>query len=65
MNVNRSSAARHRTTPESDESTPSLAAVHVCGITPGVYEGNEAVELLREFVDDPDAIRFIADMLEE
>ena len=34
-------------------------------IQPGVYEGNEIVELLREHADNPEAIRFIADMLEE
>jgi hypothetical protein len=34
-------------------------------IQPGEYQGNEVVELLREHADDPEAIRFIADMLEE
>jgi hypothetical protein len=32
---------------------------------PGIYEGNEIVELLRQHADNPEAIRFIADMLEE
>jgi hypothetical protein len=31
----------------------------------GEYHGNEIVELLREYADNPKAIRFIADMLEE
>ena len=34
-------------------------------IQPGVYEGNELVELLRQHSANPEAIRFIADMLEE
>jgi hypothetical protein len=34
-------------------------------IQPGIYEDNEIVELLREHTDNPEAIRFIADMLEE
>ena len=34
-------------------------------IQPGEYQGNEIVELLREHADNPEAIRFIADMLEE
>ena len=34
-------------------------------IKPGVYEGNELVELLREHSANPEAIWFIADMLEE
>jgi hypothetical protein len=34
-------------------------------IKPGVYEGNELVELLRQHSANPEAIRFIADMLEE
>ena len=50
--------------PEAD-GHPALEAVNVCGIVPGVYQGNDAVELLRQHADDPDAVRFIADMLEE
>jgi hypothetical protein len=34
-------------------------------IKPGVYEGNELVGLLREHSANPEAIWFIADMLEE
>jgi hypothetical protein len=34
-------------------------------IQPREYLGNEVVELLREHADNPAAIRFIADMLEE
>jgi hypothetical protein len=34
-------------------------------IQPGIYENNEIVELLHEHADNPEAIRFIADMLEE
>jgi hypothetical protein len=34
-------------------------------IQPGEYQGNEVVELLREHADNAEAIRFIADMLEE
>ncbi|HZA21463.1 MAG TPA: hypothetical protein VFA32_02480 [Dehalococcoidia bacterium] len=33
-------------------------------IKPGVYEGNEIVELLRQHSANPEAIWFIADMLE-
>ncbi len=35
------------------------------GIEPGAYSRNEVVVLLRKHADDPEAIRFIADMLEE
>ena len=34
-------------------------------IKPGVYEGNEVVELLPQHSANPEAIWFIADMLEE
>jgi hypothetical protein len=34
-------------------------------IQPGEYQGNEVIELLREHAHNPEAIRFIADMLEE
>jgi hypothetical protein len=34
-------------------------------IQPGEYEGNEIVKLLRQHGDNPEAIRFIADTLEE
>jgi hypothetical protein len=34
-------------------------------IQPGVYQGNEIVELLRQHSANPEAIWFIADMLEE
>ena len=34
-------------------------------IQPGVYEGNEVVELLRQHSANSEAIHFIADMLEE
>jgi hypothetical protein len=34
-------------------------------IQPGEYQGDDVVELLREHADNPQAIRFIADMLEE
>lgn len=35
------------------------------GIEPGYYTRNEVVALLREHKDNPSAIQFIADMLEE
>ena len=34
-------------------------------IEPGIYSLNEVVELLRKHKRNPDAIQFIADMLEE
>jgi hypothetical protein len=34
-------------------------------IQPGEYQGNEIVELLLQHVHNPEAIWFIADMLEE
>ncbi len=34
-------------------------------VKPGVYQGNQVVELLREHKEDSEAIQFIADMLEE
>jgi hypothetical protein len=34
-------------------------------IQPREYQGNQIVELLRQHADSPEAIRFIADMLEE
>lgn len=34
-------------------------------IEPGIYSLNEVVELLRKHKGNPDAIQFIADMLEE
>jgi hypothetical protein len=34
-------------------------------IQPGEYQGNEIVELLHQHGHDPEAIRFIADLLEE
>jgi hypothetical protein len=34
-------------------------------LQPGEYRGSEVVGPLREHADNPDAIRFIADMLEE
>jgi hypothetical protein len=34
-------------------------------IKPGIYEGNEIVELLRQHCHYPEAIHFIADMLKE
>ena len=34
-------------------------------IEPGTYSLNEVVELLRKHKGNPDAIQFIADMLEE
>jgi hypothetical protein len=34
-------------------------------IQPEEYGGNEIVELLREYAENPEAIRFIADMMEE
>ncbi len=41
------------------------AAAYPGGIRPGYYTRNQVVALLREHKDDPDAIQFIADMLEE
>jgi hypothetical protein len=34
-------------------------------IRPGEYQGNEIVEHLRDRAHNPEAVRFIADMLEE
>jgi hypothetical protein len=34
-------------------------------IQPGEYQGNEVIELLRQHSHNPEAIRFISDMLEE
>jgi hypothetical protein len=34
-------------------------------IQPGEYQGNEIVELLRQHADNPEAVRFIADLLKE
>lgn len=34
-------------------------------IAPGQYTGNEVVRLLRTHADNPEAVKFIADMLEE
>ena len=34
------------------------------GIKPGYYDQNGLVELLREHAENPEAIRYIADMLE-
>ena len=34
-------------------------------IQPGIYEDNKILELLRQHCHNPEAIRFIADMLEE
>ncbi len=34
-------------------------------IQPGLYRGNEVVNLLRDHRHNPEAIQFIADMLEE
>jgi hypothetical protein len=34
-------------------------------IKPGIYEDNEIVDLLREHCHNPEAIHFIADLLEE
>lgn len=34
-------------------------------IRPGTYTLNETVALLRQHKDDPEAIQFIADMMEE
>ncbi len=35
-----------------------------CGIKDGYYSMNEVVGLLRKYAQQPDIIRFIADMLE-
>ena len=37
---------------------------HPGGIEPRLYSHNEVIELLRTHKNDPDAIQFIADMLE-
>jgi len=39
--------------------------VYPGSIEPGYYQGNQIVELLRDNKHDPEAIQFIADMLEE
>ena len=44
--------------PEAPQSYPG-------DIQPGAYSSNELVELLREQTHNPEAILFIADMLEE
>lgn len=38
---------------------------HPGNIEPNIYTRNETAALLREHKDNPDAIQFIADMLEE
>jgi hypothetical protein len=48
--------------PEYDPEDPKP---YLCDIKPGVYEGNEFVELLRGRADNPETVRFISDMLEE
>ena len=35
------------------------------GIRPGYYTLNEVVQMLRDRKDNPDAVQYIADMLEE
>ena len=52
----------HLLIPEHDPNEPDP---YVGDIKPGYYEGNQVVELLRQHADNPDAIMFIADMLEE
>jgi len=44
--------------PDHDDRSHSYAG----GIEPGWYD---VAQLLRDHADDPDAVRFIADMLEE
>jgi hypothetical protein len=53
---------RHLLIPEHDLEDPQS---YPGDIQPGEYQGNEVVELLREHADNPEAIRFIAEMLEE
>jgi len=43
----------------------SDSEVYPGGIEPGRYDINEVVELLRAHKHDPEAIQFIADMMEE
>ena len=42
-----------------------LTATYPGDIEPGQYRGNEVVDLLRLNKHNPEAIQFIADMLEE
>lgn len=48
--------------PDYDEEQPET---YPGGIKPGAYDTNEVVTILRENAYNPEAIRFIADMLEE
>lgn len=48
------------TIPEKDKEEP-----YPGNIQPGEYSINEVVKLLRDNAENPEAIRFIADMLEE
>ena len=47
---------------ELSDMTQGLRQVYPGGIEPGEYE---VVSLLRQHADNPEAVRFIADMLEE
>lgn len=44
---------------------PDAPEAYPGDIKPGDYTSNELVKLLRHHADDPEAIRFIADMLED
>lgn len=48
--------------PDYDSETPEP---YPGDIKPGEYDARALVELLREHADNPEAIHFIADMLEE
>jgi hypothetical protein len=47
------------------EYDPEDSQAYPGDIQPGIYEGNEIVELLREHCQNPEAIHFIADLLED
>jgi len=52
--------------PEEEElPTDQHAEPYPGGILPGHYPLNSVVELLRNHAEDPQAVRFIADMMEE
>ncbi len=47
------------------ECAPGRNKSHPGGVKPGAYARDGLVRLLREHRGDPQAVRFIADMLEE
>ena len=48
--------------PDYDEEEPEEE--YPGGIQPGIYTRNQVVSLMRKHAENPEAIRFLADMLE-